>query len=246
MKFGLYAALVLGIFVTQVNAQQPTEKQPLQKQPAATSPPIKDLRAKASYAIGLSIGKSLKKDGVEPDIDALAKGLADATSGGKAQMTPAEISEVMTAFQRELATKQAARRKEMTEKNQKEGAAFLAANKAKEGIKTTASGLQYKVLRDGTGQVPKAADTVRTHYRGTLLDGTVFDSSYDRGEPATFSVNGVIPGWTEALQLMKVGSKWQLFIPSKLAYDTEGSGPDIAPNATLVFEIELLGIEDGK
>jgi FKBP-type peptidyl-prolyl cis-trans isomerase FklB len=241
MKIAMCAALVLGAFATQVAAQQPPKEPPL-----GESSPLKDLRAKASYAIGLSIGKSLKRDGVEPDLEALAKGLADATKGAKALLTPAEINEAMDAFQRELAAKQAARRKELTEKNQKEGEAFLAANKKKEGVQTTASGLQYKVIREGTGKVPKVADTVKTHYRGTLLDGTVFDSSYDRGEPAAFQVGGVIPGWTEALQLMKVGSKWQIFVPANLAYAERGSGPDIGPHATLVFEIELLGIEDGK
>jgi len=237
MKLVPYAALFLGVFVTQVAGQQPQEK---------SQPALKDLRAKASYAIGLSIGKSLKRDGVEPDLDALAKGLADGTTGAKVQLTPAEINEVMKAFQSELVAKQAARRKELTEKNQKEGEAFLAANKKKEGVQTTASGLQYKVLREGTGKTPKAADTVTTHYRGTLLDGTVFDSSYDRKEPASFQVGGVIPGWTEALQLMKVGSKWQIFVPANLAYDAQGSEPDIGPQAALVFEIELLGIKDGK
>jgi len=241
MKFARCSALLVGVLATQVAAQQATEKQSVGEQP-----PLMDLRAKASYAIGLSIGKSLKRDGVEPDLEALAQGLADATNGAKPSLTPAEIREAMEAFQRELAAKKAARRKELTAKNQKEGEAFLAANKKKEGVQTTASGLQYKVVREGTGKMPKVADTVKTHYRGTLLDGTVFDSSYDGGEPATFQVGGVIPGWTEALQLMKVGSKWQIFVPANLAYAERGSEPDIGPHATLVFDIELLEIEDGK
>jgi FKBP-type peptidyl-prolyl cis-trans isomerase FklB len=237
MRFVICTALILGIFAAHGAGQQPQGKSP---------PALKDLRAKASYAIGLNIGKSLKQDGVDPDLEAFAKGLADATSGAKPLLTPAEMKDVMAAFQRELAAAQSARRKVQSDKNQKEGAAFLSANKKKEGVKTTASGLQYKVLRDGAGKTPKISDTVKAHYRGTLLDGTEFDSSYARGEPTPFQVGGVIPGWTEALQLMKVGSKWQIFVPSNLAYDADGSGPDIGPHATLVFEIELVGIEGSK
>ena len=154
-----------------------------------------------------------------------------------------EMRTVMTAFQKEMAAKQAEMMKSQGEKNKKEGEAFLAENKKKEGVKTLASGLQYKVIKEGTGKTPKATDKVSTHYQGTLIDGTEFDSSYKRGEPATFPVNGVIPGWTEALQLMKVGSKWQLFVPSKLAYGEKGAGPIIGPNAVLIFTVELLAIK---
>jgi FKBP-type peptidyl-prolyl cis-trans isomerase FklB len=145
----------------------------------------------------------------------------------------------MAAFQKEMIAK-------LGEKNKAEGEAFLAENKKKEGVKTLPSGLQYKVIKAGTGKKPKVTDTVTTHYRGTLMNGTEFDSSYRRGQPVSFQVNGVIPGWTEALQLMEEGAKWQLFIPSNLAYGERGAGRDIGPNATLVFEIELLSIEEKK
>jgi len=143
-------------------------------------------------------------------------------------------------------TKQEEETKKLGEKNRKEGEAFLAANKKKEGVKTLASGLQYKVIKPGTGKKPKSTDTVTTHYRGTLIDGTEFDSSYNRGQPATFPVHGVIPGWTEALQLMEEGAKWQLFIPSKLGYGERGAGQAIGPNATLIFEVELVSVQEKK
>lgn len=157
-------------------------------------------------------------------------------------MTENEVKEVMTAFQKGLAAKQAEKMKVIGEKNSKEGETFLAENKKKEGVKTTASGLQYKVITPGKGPMPKDTDTVSVNYRGTLIDGTEFDSSYKRGEAVSFPVNGVIKGWTEALQMMKVGSKWQLFIPSNLAYGDRGAGGQIGPNATLIFEVELLSI----
>ena len=158
-------------------------------------------------------------------------------------MTEQEMKETLAGLQKELMEKQAERAKLLAEKNKKEGEAFLAANKTKEGVKTLPDGLQYKVIKEGTGKTPKADDTVVTNYRGTLIDGTEFDSSYKRGQPATFPVKGVIPGWTEALQLMKEGSKWELFIPSNLAYGERGAGNAIGPNATLVFEIELISVK---
>jgi FKBP-type peptidyl-prolyl cis-trans isomerase FklB len=148
----------------------------------------------------------------------------------------------MMAFQKEVMAKQA----EVAKKNKAEGEAFLAENKKKEGVKTTASGLQYKVIKPGKGKKPKSSDTVTVNYRGTLIDGTEFDSSYKRGQPATFQVSGVIPGWTEGLQLMEEGAKWQLFIPSNLAYGERGAGGVIGPNATLIFEVELLSIQEKK
>jgi FKBP-type peptidyl-prolyl cis-trans isomerase len=175
------------------------------------------------------------------DLNILMRGLADALSGAKPALTPQEAQEAIGALQQETATK-------LAEKNKTEGAAFLAENKQKAGVVTLPSGLQYKVLKSGDGKAsPKATDTVSTHYKGTLLDGKVFDSSYDRGEPTSFPVNQVIAGWTEALQKMKVGDKWQLFVPAELGYRERGT-PDgtIGPNATLVFEIELLGIEAAK
>jgi FKBP-type peptidyl-prolyl cis-trans isomerase FklB len=210
---------------------------------AAENTQLKTQKDKVSYTIGINIGNNVKQLPMEVDLDILMKGFKDAFSGNKPQLSEEEMRTVMTAFQKEMASKQAEVMKSQGDKNKKEGETFLAENKKKDGVKTLASGLQYKVIKEGTGKIPKATDKVSTHYQGTLIDGTEFDSSYKRGEPATFPVNGVIPGWTEALQLMKVGSKWQLFIPSKLAYGEKGAGPKIGPNATLIFTIELLAIK---
>ena len=197
---------------------------------------------KQSYAIGLNIGKSLHRDGVDVEPKVFLQGLQDALAGGKVLLTDDEMKTVMTDLQKDLQQKQAEKRQALIESNKKDGAAFLAANATKPGVVTLPSGLQYKVLVAGTGPKPSATDSVVCNYRGTLLDNTEFDSSYKRGQPATFPVSGVIKGWTEALQLMPVGSKWQLFIPSDLAYGERGQGP-IGPNATLVFEVELLSIK---
>jgi len=170
---------------------------------------------------------------INPDV--LAAGIKDALAG-KPQLNPDQIKEVMTTFEKDMEQKQ----KDAGEKNKTEGAKFLEENKKKEGVKTTASGLEYKVLKEGNGAQPKATDTVTVNYRGTMINGTEFDSSYKRGQPATFPVNGVIKGWTEALQLMKVGSKYQLFIPSNLAYGERAVSPDLGANSTLIFEVELL------
>ena len=211
--------------------------------PAGAPLKLETTADRASYSIGLNMGRNFKRQQVPINPEAVLQGLRDALSGAKAAMTDDEMKAAFQALEQEIATAQEAKNKDLAKKNTEEGAAFLAANKKKPGIKTTASGLQYKVLKEGTGPVPKKTDTVSTHYRGTLLDGTEFDSSIARNEPATFPVTGVIPGWTEALQLMKVGSKWQLFIPAELAYRDQGAGADIGPNAVLVFDIELLGIE---
>ena len=208
-------------------------------------PQLKDERDKVSYSIGLDIGNTFKKQNMDINTDALLSGLKDATSGAKPQMTDEEVKATMTAYSKTMMEKQSAVAKEAGAKNAAAGEKFLAENKGKEGVKTTASGLQYKVIKEGTGPTPKETDTVETHYRGTLLDGTEFDSSYARNEPATFPVNRVIKGWTEALQMMKVGSKYQLFIPPNLAYGERGAGQEIGPNSTLVFDVELLGIKDG-
>ena len=205
---------------------------------------LKDERDKVSYSIGLDIGNTFKKQNMDINTDALLSGLKDATSGAKPQMTDEEVKTTMTGYSKKMMEKQTAVAKEAGAKNAAEGEKFLAENKGKEGVKTTASGLQYKVIKEGTGPSPKETDTVETHYRGTLLDGTEFDSSYARNEPATFPVNRVIKGWTEALQMMKVGSKYQLFIPPNLAYGERGAGQDIGPNSTLQFEVELLGIKN--
>jgi FKBP-type peptidyl-prolyl cis-trans isomerase FklB len=241
MKLQWIPALVVMLAVSQALAQDEGEKKKPVKPDDDTAP--KTTIEKVSYGIGLNIGKNFKKDGIDVDLGLLMKGLKDALAGSKPLLTEAEIREAMTAIQKELQAKQASRGKEAGEKNTKEGETFLAENKKKEGVKTTKSGLQYKVIKAGTGKTPKATDTVVTHYRGTLIDGTVFDSSYDRNEPATFPVGKVIKGWTEALQLMTVGSKWQLFIPSALAYGEDGAGDDIGPNAVLIFEIELVAIK---
>lgn len=210
---------------------------------AAENIQFKNDKEKASYIIGVNIGNNLKQMPMQVDQDLFLKGFKDALSGAKLQLSDDEIRRVMTDLQKEMSAKQAEVMKTVGEKNKKEGEAFLAENKKKEGVKTLASGLQYKVIKEGTGKSPKATDKVTTHYQGTFIDGVIFDSSYQRGEPATFPVNGVIPGWTEALQLMKVGSKWQLFVPAKLAYGEKGAGPKIGPNAVLIFTVELLAIK---
>jgi len=203
---------------------------------------LKTQKEKLSYAIGIDMGSSLKRNAIDIDADILYKGIKDALAGGTLLLTEQEIKDTIQAAQKELQAKQQAKMKTLGEKNKKEGEAFLAANKKKEGVKTLPSGLQYKVITEGGGKSPKATDTVSVHYRGTLIDGTEFDSSYKRGEPATFSVSGVIKGWTEALQLMKEGAKWQLVIPSNLAYGERGTGGPIGPNAVLIFEVELIKV----
>jgi FKBP-type peptidyl-prolyl cis-trans isomerase len=240
---GLIAA---GLLVGSALAQQPKTK-PATKpatSPAPASGELKDTKQQASYALGLSIGRNFKAQAIDVDFELLARGLKDGVAGSKPLLTDEQCQAALTAFQQDVMAKQAAVAKSEGEKAKKEGEAFLEANKAKQGVKTLPSGLQYKVLAEGKGPSPKETDTVSTHYRGTLIDGTEFDSSYKRGKPATFPVNGVIKGWTEALQLMKVGSKWQLVIPAELAYgENPRPGGPIPPNATLLFDIELLGIE---
>lgn len=204
---------------------------------------LKDSKDKVSYSMGVRVGSSLKKESIDINQDAFIQGFKDALSGDKKLMTDQEVVKTLMNFQKEMMAKEAARLKEIGEKNKKEGEAFLAENKKKDGIITLPSGLQYKIIKEGDGKVPTVNDTVTIHYRGTLIDGTEFDSSYSRGQPATFPVKGVIPGFSEALQLMKVGSKWQLFIPPNLAYGEHGAGEDIGPNATLIFEVELLSIK---
>jgi FKBP-type peptidyl-prolyl cis-trans isomerase FklB len=181
---------------------------------------------------------------VDPDL--LARGMKDAMAGGKTLLTEDEAHAVMMEMQTEVHKQQQEKAQQVGEANKKEGSAFLAANKAKADVVTLPSGLQYKILKAGAGPKPAATDTVTVNYRGTLIDGTEFDSSYKRGEPASFPVNGVIKGWTEALQLMPVGSKWQLVIPTDLAYGERGGGATIGPNATLIFEVELLSIGEKK
>ena len=213
---------------------------------ADSAPALKTEQDKISYSIGLNIGRNFKSQGIDANPDLVGAAIRDVLKGNKPLLTEEEAMAVLGTFQKEMRAKQMAKASESGDKNKKEGAAFLAANKAKDGVKTTASGLQYKVIKAGTGKIPKASDTVKTHYAGTLIDGTEFDSSIKRGEPATFPVGGVIKGWTEALPLLPVGSKWQLFIPADIAYGERGAGQAIGPNATLIFDIELLSIEPGE
>ena len=193
--------------------------------------------------MGMNFGAGLRKQSIDIDPAILARGLRDAFSNGKTLLTEDEARAILTQLQSDLRKKQQDLAQQAGDANKKEGMAFLAANKTKDGIVTLPSGLQYKVLQAGAGPKPAPTDTVVCNYRGTLLDTTEFDSSYKRGQPATFPVNGVIKGWTEALQLMPVGSKWQLFIPAELAYGERGAGGQIGPNATLIFEVELLSIQ---
>ena len=225
-------------------------------QPAATSAPapdsLKDTVAQTSYAIGFNFGTQMKNDGVTIDPAQVLKGLQDAKSGGKPALTEEQMGEVMGALQktviahrREAAAEHAKAMAATGEKNKTDGAAYLKANAAKPGVVTTADGLQYQIITKGTGPTPKATDTVVCNYKGTLIDGTVFDASEAHGGPASFPVGGVIKGWTEALQMMPVGSKWRLVLPAELAYGDQGAGADIGPNAVLIFEVELVSIKAG-
>lgn len=195
-----------------------------------------------SYGIAYGLGQRMKADGVPLDATAFGAGLADALDDKESRMTQEEIAAEMQAYQEQANAENEAAQAALSEANLAASAAFLAANAAAEGVVTTESGLQYKVITEGTGPTPGPDDTVEVHYRGTLTDGTEFDSSYSRGETVTFGVGQVIPGWTEALQLMPVGSKWELAIPADLAYGAGGAGQVIGPNAALVFEVELIGI----
>ncbi len=211
---------------------------------AAKNLELKTPKDKASYAIGMDMGNSLKKNGVDVNPDALAKALKDVLTDQKTQLTDQEAGTILADMQKEIQGKRQEKMKIQGEKNKTEGTAFLAENMKKEGVKTLPSGLQYKVLTEGNGKSPSATDTVTVQYTGRLVDGTEFDSSYKRGQAATFAVTGVIKGWTEALQLMKEGSKWQLFLPSALAYGETGTvGGPIGPNAALIFDVELVSIQ---
>ena len=230
MVFKCMAVLVVvGLMATQVNAAQ--------------APFLKTQKEKVSYSIGVSAANGLKQQGIEVNVEALVKGLKDELAGKKLLMTENELQATMSKFQAELSQKQTQGAKTASAGNKKEGAAFLAKNKTKPGVVTLSSGLQYKILKAGTGKKPIGSDTVKCDYRGTLINGTEFDSSYRRGQAASFPVSGVIAGWTEALKLMPVGSKWQLFVPSQLAYGAQGTGREIGPDATLIFEVELLAIK---
>jgi FKBP-type peptidyl-prolyl cis-trans isomerase FklB len=231
MKSSSLTALALGFLVGTVTA--------------ADSPDLKDTKKKASYAVGLDIARNFKQQEVDLDGAALAAGITDGLAG-KPRLSDDEARAALDELRMEVMAQMAVKQKAAGDKNLKAGEEFLAANAKKEGVKTTPSGLQYKVLKSGNGKTPKLTDTVTAHYHGTLIDGTVFDSSVERGEPVPFPVNGVIPGWTEALQMMKEGDKWQLFIPAKLAYGERGAGGRIGPNSTLIFDVELIRVESAK
>jgi FKBP-type peptidyl-prolyl cis-trans isomerase len=226
-----------------------TQKAPAAKpgqpaKPKSQSPLVlKTDKDKVSYALGMNLGANLKRDSIDIDTAILVRALKDTVAGGKTLVTESEARAALTQLQTQVRGKQMEKMKLAGEVNKKEGDSFLAANKTKDGIVTLPSGLEYKILTQGTGPKPAATDTVVCNYRGTLINGTEFDSSYKRGQPATFPVTGVIKGWTEALQLMPVGSKWQLFLPAELAYGERGPSPEIGPNSTLVFEVELLSIQ---
>ncbi len=217
-----------------------------QQAPPAQAPDTSGLatpKDKFSYALGMNLGTNLQKQSVPVDPDLILQGLKDAMSGGKTRLTDDEAHAALMAMQNTVRQQQMEKMQQQGEANKKEGAAFLAENKTKEGVVTLPSGLQYKILKAGVGPKPTASDTVVCNYRGTFINGTEFDSSYKRGQPATFPVNGVIKAWTQALELMPVGSKWQLFVPADLAYGERGAPPDITPNATLLFDVELISIQ---
>lgn len=239
MKSLLTAVLMTGLCVFQAPAQD----KKVEEKKVEVKKEEKPDKEKISYAIGMNIGSNIKRQSIDVDVDTLAKAIKDVIAGSPTRFNEQEAQQIMMAMNNDLRSKREEERKQLGGKNKKEGEAFLAENAKKPGIKTTASGLQYKVITEGKGEKPKSTDTVTTQYRGRLIDGTEFDSSYKRGQPAEFPVTGVIKGWTEALQLMPVGSKWELYIPSDLAYGERGSGANIGPDATLIFEIELVGIK---
>lgn len=244
MKATLIAILVTGLALQVVAQDKKVEEKPA----------VKTDKESISYAIGMNIGTSIKRQSIDVDVDVMSKAVKDVVAGSPTKFTEQEAQQIMMEMNNQLRAKREEERKQLGEKNKKEGATFLAENAKKEGVKIhqvklpdgQTADLQYKIITEGKGEKPKMTDTVTTQYRGRLIDGTEFDSSYKRGQPAEFPVSGVIKGWTEALQLMPVGSKWELYIPSDLAYGERGSGANIGPNATLIFEIELININKPK
>ncbi len=226
-------AAVLGMLVVLSASSVPQKKKA----------ELKTQKQKASYGIGMDIGKNFKDQFPDVDVNALVMGFKDALAGNKPAIADSELTNVMQAFQQEMVQKRSERMAAQSDKNKKEGEAFLSENKKKEGVVTTPSGLQYKIIKAGSGRKPTPNDTVVCNYRGTLINGKEFDSSYKRGQPASFVLGQVIPGWIEGLQLMPIGSKYEFFIPANLAYGERGAGADIGPGATLIFEVELLDIK---
>jgi len=245
----LIVTLLCGRFTYVAQAQQEGLSNPNSQQPAAGAQPVADaqtLRQQVSYVIGRNIGSDLRRNQIDLDFESLATGVRDAVADAPPKWSEAELQAAMESFQQQMQQKAAGRAQQLQQRaavNKQQADKFLAENKAKQGVQTTPSGLQYSVLQQGTGPSPTAKDTVSCHYRGKLLDGTEFDSSYERGEPAEFPVGGVIKGWTEALLKMHVGDKWQLFVPAELAYgQNPPPGSPIEPGSLLLFEVELLGI----
>jgi FKBP-type peptidyl-prolyl cis-trans isomerase len=227
------AVVGLGLLATlQAGAQAP-----------ATASPLKTDKDKQSYGVGVQLGSILKAQGVNVDAALVLQGMKDALAGGKLLMTDDELRATMTALQEQVNQREEAQKAAAAITNKQQGDAFLAANKSKEGVVTLPSGLQYKIIKAADGKKPTEDDTVLCQYRGTLLDGTEFDSSYKTGMPATFLVKGLIPGFKEALEQMNVGATWQFFIPAELAYGETGAGDVVGPNATLIFQVELIGVQ---
>ena len=252
MQKSLFALLLVAgmtLLLGNALAQQTPAKKPATAttqapaKAASGAPALASQKDKFSYALGMNLGNNLQRQSVPVNVDLVTRGLKDALAGGKTLLTEEEARSAMMEMQTQLRQQAMEKAKVEGVKNQKDGEAFLAANKGKDGVVTLPSGLQYKILKAGTGPKPMASDTVVCNYEGTLIDGKEFDSSAKHGGPATFPVTGVIKGWTEALQLMPVGSKWQLFIPPQLAYGERGAGGEIGPDATLIFQVELISIQ---
>jgi FKBP-type peptidyl-prolyl cis-trans isomerase len=238
-----------GASSTQAPAGQTAPAAGAQQTAPAATPNIPGLPTKkdqVSYAIGMNVGKGLHRESIDVDPNVILQGLKDAMSGAKPMMTDEQAQQTLTQLQSEVREQEEVKRKQQAVTNQQAGEKFLAENKTKPGVIALPSGLQYKIIKQGTGPKPTITDVVTCNYKGTLIDGKEFDSSYKRGEPATFPVRGVIKGWTEALQLMPVGSKFELYLPPDLAYGEHGAGADIGPNETLVFEVELLSIKPAE
>ena len=233
MNVGLVLCCLL-FFVAACAPEAPT---------APAEPTLDTPKNRISYTIGLNIGKDFATQEMDVDPDILIVGIKDAMAGKEPRLSEEEMIAEIQTFQQQMQEQQLAKVQVLAEKNKADGEAFLTENSKKEGVVVLESGLQYKVVEPGEGASPTADSVVTVHYRGTLVDGTEFDSSYGRGEPATFPVGGVIPGWSEALPLMKVGAKWQLFVPAELAYGERGAGQAIGPNSVLIFDVELIKIE---
>lgn len=233
-----FASIVASVAVAQDNLPEPATGAPAEG--AANADP--QFEQKVSYSIGLDLGRRLRTDNIPVDLKAIVSGLRDGLTDAKPMLSDEQMTAVMEQFQAQMQQKAESKMADIAGENQSRGEAFLKENATKEGIQTTDSGLQYRVIEEGTGPSPGPNDTVSCHYEGKLINGEVFDSSYKRGEPVAFPVGGVIAGWTEALQMMKTGAKWELFLPPSIAYGTRGAPGAIGPNETLIFQVELLDI----